>query len=189
MWLRLLNRQGNCPWTRCGRYALLAIVVLGACSDAPPPQPAVSAANPAIAKPAQPSPPPVPAAPVVQGEKPVKVYAYNPAGRRDPFMPLVTKDEKKEKKGLLPPLQRHNIADFQLTGIIWGGYGYNAMVEGPDKKGYFIHIGTIIGPNQGVVKKITKTMLVVEERYKTYAGETKIKEIVMELRKKREEAL
>ncbi len=69
---------------------------------------------------------------------------------------------------------------------MWGGFGYNAMIEGPDGKGYFIRVGTIIGPNKGVVKKITQHTMVVEEKYKTFSGETQRKEIVIELRKKQE---
>jgi type IV pilus assembly protein PilP len=60
------------------------------------------------------------------------------------------------------------------------------MIEGPDGKGYFVRVGTVIGPNRGVVKKINRNSLVIEEKYKTYAGETQRKEILVELRKKQE---
>jgi type IV pilus assembly protein PilP len=61
------------------------------------------------------------------------------------------------------------------------------MVEGPDGKGYFIRVGTILGPNRGVVRKITQNMMVIEETFKNFAGETERKEIIIELRKKQEE--
>ena len=117
----------------------------------------------------------------------IPIYAYNPGGRRDPFAPIIIKESKKGKEGDRPPLERYNINEFKLTGIIWGGFGYNAMLEGPDGKGYFVRVGTILGPNRGVVKKITQNTMVVEEKYKTYTGETEHKEIVVELRKKQEE--
>ena len=120
-------------------------------------------------------------------EAPAPVYAYDPAGRRDPFAPIIEKETKKAKAGDRPPLERYNISEFKLTGIVWGGFGYNAMLEGPDGKGYFVRTGTILGPNRGVVKKITQTTMVVEEKFKNYAGETERKEIVVELRKKQEE--
>jgi Tfp pilus assembly protein PilP len=120
-------------------------------------------------------------------ERPAPVYAYNPGGRRDPFAPIIVKESKKGKEGDRPPLERYNITEFKLTGIIWGGFGYNAMLEGPDGKGYFVRVGAILGPNRGVVKKITQNTMVVEEKYKTYTGETERKEIVVELRKKQEE--
>ncbi|MGE5174280.1 MAG: pilus assembly protein PilP, partial [Betaproteobacteria bacterium] len=72
------------------------------------------------------------------------------------------------------------------TGIVWGGFGFNAMLEGPDGKGYFVRVGTIIGQNRGVVKKITQDRMVIEEKFKNFSGETERKEIVIELRKKQE---
>jgi type IV pilus assembly protein PilP len=121
-------------------------------------------------------------------ENHVSAYNYNPGGRRDPFAPIIIKESKKGKEGDRPPLERYNINEFKLTGIIWGGFGYNAMLEGPDGKGYFVRVGTILGPNRGVIKKITQNTMVVEEKYKTYTGETERKEIVVELRKKQEES-
>jgi len=113
-------------------------------------------------------------------------YSYNPQGRRDPFAPIIIAAEQKARGGNLSPLERYDLNQFKLTGVVWGGFGYNAMVEGPDGKGYFIRVGTIIGPNKGVVKKITQQIMVVEEKYKTFSGETEHKEIVIELRKKQE---
>jgi type IV pilus assembly protein PilP len=119
-------------------------------------------------------------------EKPVEVYTYNPAGRRDPFTPIIIKEEKKALAGAKTPLERYPINEFKLSGVVWGGLGYHAMLEGPDGKGYFVRVGTKIGPNQGVVKKITQTTMVIEEKYKDPLGETSRKEIVIELRKKQE---
>ena len=119
-------------------------------------------------------------------EKPVTIYVYSPAGRRDPFMPIIIKEEKKAQAGAKAPLERFPVSEFKLAGIVWGGLGYHAMLEGPDGKGYFIRVGTKIGPNQGVVKKITQTTMIIEEKYKDLTGETNRKEITIELRKKQE---
>lgn len=121
-------------------------------------------------------------------EKAAVKYAYKPAGRRDPFAPIIEKIVKKSR-GERPPLERHNIGDFTLSGIIWGGFGYNAILEGPDGKGYFVKVGTLLGPNGGVIRRINKNNLVVEEKYRNYAGKTERKEIVMQLRRKQEEKL
>jgi Tfp pilus assembly protein PilP len=135
---------------------------------------------------------PKPIQPITQGTATVAevtsqpIYTYNPAGRRDPFSPLIVKEEAKVKLGARPPLERYAISEFKLTGIVWGGFGYNAMLEGPEGKGYFVRVGTIIGPNRGVIKKITKDVMVIEEKYKTSLGATERKEIVVELRKKQE---
>ncbi len=117
---------------------------------------------------------------------PAITYRYNPAGRRDPFTPIVVKEEKSAGRGAKTPLERYAINEFKLAGIVWGGLGYHAMLEGPDGKGYFVKIGTIIGPNRGVIKKITHNTIVIEEKYKGPAGELNRKEIVVELRKKQE---
>jgi Tfp pilus assembly protein PilP len=120
-------------------------------------------------------------------EQPAEVFVYHPEGRRDPFAPIVSKQEKKASLLDRPPLERYNISEFKLSAIIWGGFGYNAMLEGPDGKGYFIRVGTILGPNRGVVKKITQSMIVIEEKFKNAMGETEHKEIQVQLRKKQEE--
>jgi type IV pilus assembly protein PilP len=119
-------------------------------------------------------------------EKPQVVHAYNPTGRRDPFAPIIVREDRKAQSEDRPPLERYNIYEFKLTGIVWGGFGYNAMLEGPDGKGYFVRAGAIIGQNKGVVKKISKDAMVIEEKFKTISGETDRKEIVIELRKKQE---
>jgi type IV pilus assembly protein PilP len=114
------------------------------------------------------------------------VYSYDAHGRRDPFAPLVTKAENRERAGSRPPLERYSVSEFHLTGIVWGGFGYNAMLEGPDGKGYFVRVGTIIGPNKGVIKKITKDSMVIEEKYKNFMGATERKQVVILLRTKQE---
>jgi type IV pilus assembly protein PilP len=113
-------------------------------------------------------------------------YAYNPQGRRDPFSPIIIKEEAKAKGGDRPPLERYGVHEFKLVGVVWGGFGYNGMLEGPDGKGYFVHVGTIMGPNRGVVKKITQTTMVIEEKFKSFSGAVERKEIIIELRKKQE---
>ncbi len=115
-----------------------------------------------------------------------EAYAYVPGGRRDPFMPIVIKEEKKALAGAKTPLERYPINEFKLSGIVWGGLGYHAVLEGPDGKGYFVRQGTVIGPNRGVVKKITQSSMIIEEKYKDPLGEQQKKEIVIELRKSQE---
>ncbi len=132
---------------------------------------------------------PVATAPTQTSAKPEEaapVYAYNAAGRRDPFAPIIMPESKKALVADRPPLERYNITEFKLSGIVWGGFGYNAILEGPDGKGYFVHAGTVVGPNRGVVKKITPTSVVIEEKYKTYTGETERRDTVVELRKPQE---
>ncbi len=115
-----------------------------------------------------------------------EAYAYVPGGRRDPFTPIVIKEEKKALSGAKTPLERYPINEFKLSGIVWGGLGYHAMLEGPDGKGYFVREGTVIGPNRGVVKKITQNSMIIEEKFKDPTGEMNKKDIVIQLRKSQE---
>ncbi len=160
---------------------LLASAVMVGCSDK---------ANPAAPAPAPAQQPKTSvtgtAAQAQTAEKPVEIYAYNPAGRRDPFTPIIIKEEKKALTGAKTPLERYPISEFKLAGVVWGGLGFHAMLEGPDGKGYFVRVGTKIGPNQGVIKKITQTTMIIEEKYKDQLGESNRKEIIIELRKKQE---
>jgi type IV pilus assembly protein PilP len=113
-------------------------------------------------------------------------YVYDPEGRRDPFAPIVTRASKLVDRTNLPPLERYPISEFKMTGILWGGFGYKAVLEGPDGKGYFVRVGSIIGPNRAVVKKITEDALVLEEKFKNYMGADERREIIINLRKKQE---
>lgn len=113
-------------------------------------------------------------------------YVYDPEGRRDPFAPIVSRASKLTGQTNLPPLERYPISEFKMTGILWGGFGYKAMLEGPDGKGYFVRVGSIVGPSRAVVKKITEDSLVLEEKFKNYMGADERREIIINLRKKQE---
>lgn len=178
---RQAKNHSNKTWIVCAVYVAALSLLFGV-----PDAVQWGSVFAADAKASQQSAAPVPTE-AVKAPDPVSAsYTYDPKGRRDPFMPLIIKEQQQKSKANLPPLERYDISEFKLSGIVWGGFGYNAILEGPDGKGYFIRQGSIIGPNRGVVKSITKTGVVVEEKYKTYTGQTQRKEIVMPLRKKQE---
>jgi type IV pilus assembly protein PilP len=155
--------------------------ILSSCSES-----AKAPSTPVTAAP-QPAQKPITQGTGTAGETPQPPeYSYNRQGRRDPFSPIIIKAEQKARGGERAPLERYDLNEFKLTGVVWGGFGYNAMLEGPDGKGYFVRVGTVIGLNKGVVKKITQQTMVVEEKYKTFSGEVERKERVIELRKKQE---
>jgi type IV pilus assembly protein PilP len=165
---------------------LAATLLIGAamfgCSNsgqAPSTAPTPIAAKPVLKPLSQPTP-------TVVEEKKQTAYSYSPFGRRDPFAPIIVKEEKQAKMGDRPPLERYSLDEFKLTGILWQGFGYNGLVEGPDGKGYLVRVGTVIGPNKGIVKNITQSTMIVEEKFKNFSGGTERKEIVIELRKKQE---
>ena len=96
--------------------------------------------------------------------------SYDPSGRRDPFLPMVQLGQQAEEDASLPPLQRVGLTELSLIGVLWGNYGYTAMVQTPDGKGYSIRRGTRIGPNNGVVSSITERGIIVQERFTDVYG-------------------
>jgi type IV pilus assembly protein PilP len=50
-----------------------------------------------------------------------------------------------------------------LRAIIWGKMGNKALVEDATGKGYVLAVGTYVGQNDGIVKKILEDRIVVEE--------------------------
>ena len=108
-------------------------------------------------------------------------YSYDPSGRRDPFTALIQSNQKGKADKTVPPLQRVGLTEVNLIGIIWGGFGYTAMVQTPDGKGYSVRRGTRVGPNNGVVTKISKKGIVVTERYTDIYGKEQEREHVKHL--------
>lgn len=112
--------------------------------------------------------------PAVPGE-----YSYNASGRREPFAAIVKNGRLPgEEDQNLPPLQRIGLTELNLIGIIWGGFGYSAMVQAPDGKGYTIRQGTRIGPNHGTVSSITENAVIVHERFTDVYGNKQVREYV-----------
>jgi type IV pilus assembly protein PilP len=131
--------------------------------------------------PASLAPPPAPApgmTDAVPGAPPAVVGGYDPAGRRDPFAPMLSQLAPGQVDPTLPPLQRVGLTDMNLIAIIWGGYGYTAMVQTPDGNGYTVRKGTRIGPNAGVVSAVTEKGIIVQERFTDVYGRKQEREYV-----------
>ncbi|MBI3031090.1 MAG: hypothetical protein HYY64_16425 [Candidatus Rokubacteria bacterium] len=125
--------------------ALGLIGLLAGCGGPPapapaPPRPTTTApAAPAPAAPTRPAAPPV-AMPKEPEVKPLEPLAYDPKGRRDPFVTLVTAEGT---KGLA-------VAAVKLVGIVHGRQGRLALVEAPDGLGYILKAGDQIGDGRVV---------------------------------------
>lgn len=111
--------------------------------------------------------------PPVPGE-----YSYNPSGRRDPFAIVLRDPKMGEENQSLPPLQQLSLTELNLIGVVWGGFGYSAMVQAPDGKGYTLRQGTRVGPNGGAVSSITENAIVVQERFTDVYGNKQVREYV-----------
>jgi type IV pilus assembly protein PilP len=121
-------------------------------------------------------------------EKKEPPYTYNPVGKRDPFKPFIALGPKKPgpPKTPLTPLQRYDVSELKLVGILKGPKGYQALVEDAGGKGFIIAKGTFIGRGDGRVKEIHENRVVIEETYKDIFGQIKRREISMPLKKPEE---
>ncbi|MBW2305749.1 MAG: pilus assembly protein PilP [Deltaproteobacteria bacterium] len=107
-------------------------------------------------------------------------YRYVAEDKRDPFRPFIILARVKGEPPL-PPLQRYDIAQLRLVGLILMGENSSAMVEDASGKGYVVSRGTRIGRRNGVVVRIEKDRVIVEEQYKDSAGNMKSKEVSIKL--------
>jgi Tfp pilus assembly protein PilP len=149
--VRPRNRQ-----TILAALALVALVGVSGCSDSGTPNlPAPSRPAPAAAaKPAVPAPPSAPAPPP---------YSYEAKGRRDPFRPLIAPKTEVARTRPKTGLAAVEPKELKLTGIIWGGRGFYALVEAPNGAGYVVRVNDVVGENARVAK-ITSDVVTFEER-------------------------
>lgn len=105
-------------------------------------------------------------------------FGYDPSGRRDPFAPVVQQLQPGKMDANLPPLQRVSLTELNLIAIVWGAYGYTAMVQTPEGYGYAVRRGTRLGQNNGVVSAITERGIIVQERFTDVYGKKQEREYV-----------
>lgn len=161
-------------------YALSFGFLVSCGFSEPPSVPHAPSAPSAGAPKAEPAPPV--AAPTASAEKKEEIpFQYNPAGRRDPFKSIIVSSERQSLAENLPPLQRKELSELKVIGIIWGGFGYGAVIQTPDGKGYPVRKGTRMGLNNGVISRITNKEVVVQEKYLDIFNERKTRDVVMEL--------
>ena len=105
---------------------------------------------------------------------------YSSGTKRDPFAPMPSRSPQPKKKPL-SPLEQFELGQLKLVGIVWSARDPRAMVEDSNGLGYTIKVGTPIGANDGRVKAINLSEVVVEESYVDFYGARKSREITMKL--------
>jgi type IV pilus assembly protein PilP len=153
-------------------FVVLLVPALGAAQ--PPTVPAAPApqGTPPAQKPAAPAPPPVP-----------ENYAYQPAGRRDPFTSLIGGGPGTDSgMGLRRGEGAAGIAVAELTvrGVVQSRNGMTAMIQGPDKKTYVVHVGDKLA--DGVIKAVTLQGLVIVQEVNDPLSLVKQREVTKRLR-------
>ena len=131
----------------------------------------------------------VASAPVVNVDLTAIPDKYDPTGKVDPFEPLFrekpTLAKKKQRKKRRPqtPLERIDLSQLKLVGIILASSGNRALVEESSGKGYVIRKGTYIGTNSGKVVKIKKETVIVEEEIEDVTGKIAVRKREIKLPK------
>lgn len=169
-------------------FAALLPFALAACGggDAPVVQtasPAAAPGDPAAAPgdPAAVDATPTPAA--TPEEEAAQEYNYNPIGKRDPFRSFLADELAPDTRKVVTPLQRYDIDQLHIIGIIWGISSPRAMVTTPDGKGYVVQKGTLIGKNWGKVSRITQDEVIISEEYRDFEGKLIVTEVPLKLPK------
>jgi type IV pilus assembly protein PilP len=149
----------------------MALGMLSGCGEnSTSPQPAQPPARKAVAPPAK----RIEAPSVPTEETSAPSYSYDPAGRRDPFEPpVMVKRPLSQSNEPLTPLQKYDLDQLRLIGVIIGKGVPSAMVVAPDGKSYILQKGTKVGKNNGVVVRIKQDSVVVQETYYDFSGEVR----------------
>ena len=106
-------------------------------------------------------------------------YRYDPTNKPDPFRPfiLVREASKAEES----PLQRYDVAQLQLTAVVWNVETPKAMVADPTGRSHVIQVGSDIGKNRGVVLNIGDREVQIRETYVDYLGHESKKTVTLKI--------
>lgn len=114
--------------------------------------------------------------------EPAEGLRVAPVGRRDPFRPITLNVRANvRRRENLSPLERYDLGQLNLVGIVWDIKEPTAMVEDTSGLGYVVKVGTLIGSNDGKVKEIKRDGLIIEEVFVDLYGAKKRREVSMRL--------
>lgn len=174
----------------------------------PPPTNALPQSPPAVPQaPPQPAAAPQASPPVetqsqdpnlLQGQAPAagtavspEEYVYDPTGRRDPFRPyrIIRTDTVKtpvpgtSPESLLEPLQRYDLDQLAVMGILWDVRQPRALLRDGDGRIHTIVKNTKLGRNSGYVAAIREGEVVVIESIDDESGKVIKRTRVLEFKK------
>jgi Tfp pilus assembly protein PilP len=129
------------------------------------------------------SPAPDSVDPLALPEKSEKTDAphYSSSGKRDPFQAPMKAQAKRRPRENLSPLERYEIGQLNLVGVVWDVKDPRAMVEDAAGLGYIVRVGTPIGTNDGKIKEIKPAEVVIEENYIDFYGARKNRQVSMRI--------
>ncbi len=175
-------------------WVLAATAACGSRGESPKPTtPAVQPAQTPANKGAEPVKPQAIAMPE-SSSSPTPEFTYNPAGKPDPFVPLIAEsamtDQKADTASVssedshLTPLQKYDLSELNLVAIIIRDDNLRAaMVEDKAGYGYILKQGMLVGKNNGVIRQITANSIVVEEKTVDASGSAKTNTVTLTVSK------
>lgn len=138
-------------------YAFIAATALGLAWPLSAQAPQPKGNPPPVAAPAPPQGQQQPAPPSAPGG-----FAYDPQGRRDPFVSLLLRGNDPRATVNRPPgLPGVLIGELTVKGIVRDRSGFIAMVQAPDNKTYIVRPGEKL--MDGSVKSITPDTVVFSQ--------------------------
>jgi type IV pilus assembly protein PilP len=192
-----LKRKHHNTGLRCAAFAMCWVMLAAsACSNRAesPKKPEIkqAATVPAAKKADGAAKQPV-SAPTASVQTVAAEFTYEPAGKPDPFMPLVsdaaitrqkTAGQAAPEDANLPPLQKYDLSEFKLVAIIIQDDNTStAMVEDKAGYGYILKQGMLVGKNNGIIRQITPSTIVVEEKTVDASGSEKNNTVTLSVAK------
>lgn len=109
-------------------------------------------------------------------------YRYDPTGKRDPFRSFVRDKLRDDAANVESPLEQFELGQLTVSGVVWQADRRRALVQDPSGQTYVVKTGDRMGKNDGVVREIGDSSLVVLESYVDFHGDKTEKEIEMRIR-------
>jgi len=140
------------PKTTAIKQFALAAMLVGSSVAVVPAQgaPSVQPASPASPEPG--------AAPATTAPA-TAAYTYDPAGRRDPFISLLSRGVEPANGKKLTGLGGITTGEIMLRGVLQSRNAYVALISGPDGKTYSAHANDRL--LDGVIRSVTPEGIVI----------------------------
>lgn len=108
-------------------------------------------------------------------------YHYDPTDKVDPFRSHARRQVTFDPEANSSPLEKFDLNQLSVSGIIWGVEEPRALIKDPNGKGYIVRAGTPIGKNKGRIVRIEENKVIVKETYLDHLDRATTKEVELGL--------
>jgi type IV pilus assembly protein PilP len=103
---------------------------------------------------------------------------------RDPFRrPLIKAVASEEENKNLPELERFDLEQFKLVGVITGALKNKALISTPNGKMHVVSENMHIGTRKGVIKKVSVDSILVQEKVINILGKEEKMDVMLQFKK------